>query len=211
MHAPPVLPSVTSIPNFGYRYHNPGFNGNYRHQRYSGLGYGYGYAMPYYYYPDDSAYGYEYMGNGSPELNSGPPPGANDNTLHIVVEQPPSRTYREPAPEEQAYAPPVEKPAPPEIKPGEPVVLVFRNGHQQQVTNYAIMGDALYVFDDGRKKIALADLDIPATVKANDERGVEFRMPPASKKKAAAPVPQSGSPEQKPSADTPPNVAAVMP
>ncbi len=64
-------------------------------------------------------------------------------------------------------------------------MLVFRNGKQQEVNSYAIMGDALYVFDQGRKKIALADLDIPATMKANDERGVEFRLPPATKKKAA--------------------------
>ena len=40
-------------------------------------------------------------------------------------------------------------------------MLVFRNGKQQEVTNYAIMGDSLYVFDQARKKIALADLDIP--------------------------------------------------
>ena len=43
--------------------------------------------------------------------------------------------------------------APPaEVKPGEPTVLVFRNGKQQEVTNYAIMGDSLYVFDQGAEE-----------------------------------------------------------
>ena len=35
------------------------------------------------------------------------------------------------------------------------------------------------------KKISLADLDVPATVKANDDRGMEFKVPaqkPAPKK-----------------------------
>ena len=90
------------------------------------------------------------------------------------------------APEQQAYAaPPSLPPDPPvEAKPGEPTVLVFRDGHQQEVTNYAIMGDTVYVFDKGHKKIALADLDVPATVKANDDRGLEFKVPapPAQKK-----------------------------
>ena len=103
------------------------------------------------------------------------------------------------------------------MKPGDPTVLVFRNGHQQEVTNYAIMGDSLYVFDQARKKIALADLDIPATVKANDDRGVEFNLPPSQKKSAT--VPQSTSPNSPPKPDStpdttttaPPNVAAVMP
>ena len=64
-----------------------------------------------------------------------------------------------------------------DLKPGEPTVLVFRDGHQQEVTNYAIMGDTLYVFDQAHKKIALADLDVPATVKANDDQGLEFKVP----------------------------------
>jgi len=106
------------------------------------------------------------------------------------------------------------------VKPGDPTVLVFRNGKQQEVTNYAIMGDSLYVFDQARKKIALADLDIPATVKANDDRGVEFNLPPSAAKKAVTTTaPQSTSPNSPPKPDStpdttttaPPNVAAVMP
>ena len=54
-----------------------------------------------------------------------------------------------------------------------------RDQHREEVTNYAIAGDAVWIFSaQGRKKIALSDLDLPATVKVNDDRGVEFRVPP---------------------------------
>ncbi len=57
-------------------------------------------------------------------------------------------------------------------------VLVFKDGRHSDVLNYAIVGDTLFDFDGGRThKILLADLDLPATRKANDERGVEFQVP----------------------------------
>jgi hypothetical protein len=66
----------------------------------------------------------------------------------------------------------------------EPVpatVLVFRNRRQQEVQNYAIVGQTLWAFSAGRtQKIPLADLDVPATEKANDDRGVAFRVPGAN-------------------------------
>lgn len=213
-HMPPPLPSVTSIPNYGYHYphYNNGYGHGYGHGRNGyGYGYGYAYAVPYYYVPDTSAYGYDYVGGGGggPDLYGGPPPGANDPTLHIIAEQPPSQPYPNDMSEAQVQ-PALPPQPPPDVKPGEPTLLVFRDGKHQSVTNYAIMGDDLYVFDQGRKKIALADLDIPATVKANDDRGVEFRLPPEAKKKVnTTATPQSATPEQK--SDNPPNVAAVMP
>jgi len=66
----------------------------------------------------------------------------------------------------------------------EPVVsqpstlLIFKDGHQQEISNYAIVGGTLYDLSDGRsKKVQLMDLDLSATVKQNDERGVEFQVP----------------------------------
>jgi hypothetical protein len=57
-------------------------------------------------------------------------------------------------------------------------VLVFKDGHHSDVLNYAIVGDTLFDFADGRtRKILLADLDLPATHKANDDRGVDFQIP----------------------------------
>jgi hypothetical protein len=69
-------------------------------------------------------------------------------------------------------------------KPEEPVatqpstVLVFKDGHRFEVLNYAVVGDTLFDFGAGRThKILLADLDLPATHKANDDRGVDFQIP----------------------------------
>ncbi len=62
--------------------------------------------------------------------------------------------------------------------PSAPTVLVFRDQHRQDIQNYAIVGQTLWSFSSGRtQKIPLADLDVAATEKANDDRGVTFRVP----------------------------------
>ncbi|MGD0569651.1 MAG: hypothetical protein ABSA78_14725 [Candidatus Sulfotelmatobacter sp.] len=59
-------------------------------------------------------------------------------------------------------------------------VLVFRDQHKQEVQNYAIVGQTLWVFAPERtQKIPLTELDLPATTKANDDRGVDFHVPGA--------------------------------
>ncbi len=56
--------------------------------------------------------------------------------------------------------------------------LVFRDQHVEEVHNYAIAGGTLWILNDkAAKKIPLARLDIPATVKMNDDRGVDFQVP----------------------------------
>ncbi len=55
---------------------------------------GWAYSIPYYYPVDNSAYGYDYVGDGGPDLYSGPPLGTYDPSLHIVAEQPPANPYR---------------------------------------------------------------------------------------------------------------------
>jgi hypothetical protein len=73
----------------------------------------------------------------------------------------------------------------PNIEPAqsqEPSVLVFQDGHRLEVQNYAIVGDVLYDFTPGHmRKIPLSQLDLPATVKANDDRGVDFTLPASVK------------------------------
>jgi hypothetical protein len=65
-----------------------------------------------------------------------------------------------------------------ESAPVPPTVLVFRDQHQQEVRNYAIVGQTLWNFASQRtQKIPLSDLDLVATTKANDERGLTFRVP----------------------------------
>jgi hypothetical protein len=69
--------------------------------------------------------------------------------------------------------------ADPAAVPEQPrTVLVFKDGHQLEVQNYAIVGRMLYDLTPGhRAKIALADLDVTATAKQNDDRGIDFQLP----------------------------------
>jgi hypothetical protein len=57
--------------------------------------------------------------------------------------------------------------------------LVFRDQHVEEVRNYAIADGTLWVLNDSEagKKIPLADLDLVATAKVNDDRGVDFQVP----------------------------------
>jgi hypothetical protein len=74
---------------------------------------------------------------------------------------------------------PAQSPAPPET-PQPPSVLVFKDGHKQEVTNYAIIGTNLFDLSSARRqKIPIADLDLTATQKANEEQGIEFKLPAA--------------------------------
>jgi hypothetical protein len=59
-------------------------------------------------------------------------------------------------------------------------VLIFRDQHRQEVGNYAIVGQTLWSFGPRTQKIPLADLDLAATTKANDDRGLTFHVPSAS-------------------------------
>lgn len=96
--------------------------------------------------------------------------------------------YREaPAPRYAApEGPLVNKPTAPAVAPEATVeaapqpatVLVYKDGHTKEVQNYAILGDTLFDFTGSRShKIQLADLDLSATRKTNDDRGIEFRIP----------------------------------
>jgi hypothetical protein len=69
-----------------------------------------------------------------------------------------------------------------EEKKGAPVlpstVLVFRDQHKEEIENYAIVGQTLYNFQPQHtEKIALSNLDLAATAKANDDRGMKFSLP----------------------------------
>jgi hypothetical protein len=73
-------------------------------------------------------------------------------------------------------APPSHQPE--RTNPAPATVLFFRDQHQQEVQNYAIVGQTLWNFSPQRtEKIPLAQLDLARTIKANEERGVDFRLP----------------------------------
>jgi hypothetical protein len=64
-----------------------------------------------------------------------------------------------------------------------PAVLVFRDGGREEVRDYAIIRGVMYAqadyWKDGywTKQIQLSALDLPATLEANQQRGVKFVLP----------------------------------
>ena len=57
-------------------------------------------------------------------------------------------------------------------------LLVYRDGHQMEVQNYAILGKTLWIFSDqSTRRVPLADLDLASTQRVNGERGVDFVAP----------------------------------
>lgn len=74
------------------------------------------------------------------------------------------------------------EPAPPAPPPPNPV-LVFRDGRKEVVRRYLIKGGFIYVrrnyWETGSpaKKIALSELNVPATIELNKQRGAKFELP----------------------------------
>jgi hypothetical protein len=66
-----------------------------------------------------------------------------------------------------------------------PAVLVFRDGHREEVSDYTIADGVLYTNDDyytngsWNRKIALSSLNLPETLQSNQARGVKFQLPTA--------------------------------
>jgi len=80
------------------------------------------------------------------------------------------------------------KPAAPAVLPAAALpsaVIVFRDGHQEQIAKYVIQGDILYTNSVGangaarERQIPLSQLDLPASLKASADRGAKFNLPSA--------------------------------
>lgn len=58
-------------------------------------------------------------------------------------------------------------------------ILIYKNGRPpEQIQNYLATRNTLTILDGGRRRIVpLDDLDIPATVRANRQTGVDFKLP----------------------------------
>jgi hypothetical protein len=67
-----------------------------------------------------------------------------------------------------------------------PAILVFRDGHREEVTGYTIADGVLYARADyytagsWNQKIELSSLNLPETIQSNRSRGVKFQLPTAS-------------------------------
>jgi hypothetical protein len=62
-------------------------------------------------------------------------------------------------------------------------VLVFRDGHKEEIRKYIIEGTTIYIrtnswsYGSWTRKIQVAELDVPATLELNQERGAKFSLP----------------------------------
>ena len=169
--------------------------------RYLGWGPGWGY-LPYQDYYDES--------NHEPAVKEVPP---RESDAQPAVERPPERVppslvlvrqgdqwvqvtgyIQSPIPTQSAQTETVKANSLPSLKPSgnetaapplelPPAVLVYRDGHEEEVKSYTIIGKTLYTsanyWTSGSwtRKVELADLDVPATLKLNQERGSKFSLP----------------------------------
>lgn len=107
--------------------------------------------------------------------NAGGPPASVEPAQTVTEERPESAGRRRMVRREPSAATP-----PPELPPA---VLVFRDGHQEEVKGYTIMGSTLYTSADywstgsWTRQIRIAQLNVPATLKLNQQRGVKFSLP----------------------------------
>lgn len=69
--------------------------------------------------------------------------------------------------------------AAPEPEQNSPAaVFIFKDGHKLEIQNFAIVGQTLFDFSSTPlRKIKLAELDLDATRKANDDLGNNLRLP----------------------------------
>jgi hypothetical protein len=62
-------------------------------------------------------------------------------------------------------------------------VLVFRDGRSQEIRKYVIAGGSVFIPSDywttgsWTQKIPIADVDVPETLKRNQQRGAKFALP----------------------------------
>lgn len=179
-HTPPPSSGHTATARIsGPRSEHRGF-----HRPFRGGGFIGGYGWPYYY--DDYAEPYE------PE----PAPAAQP-----VAAPAPVQAKTEPVPDpvllelrgnqwvkvdtftSAAPTAPVSAPAQAPAQQSAPAVLVYRDGHSEELSSYSIIGPVIYTKGDywssgnWTRKIQIADLDLPATFKQNQDRGVKFDLP----------------------------------
>ena len=148
------------------------------------------YGVPYFYsdYYDPNEMGYQ---TALPE----PPPPELQHAPQVKTEPVPDplllelhgshwvrvTNFEESSNQAVATESPAVQPAPAKALP--PATLVYRDGHTEEVSSYSIIGGSIYTkanyWTTGAwtRSIAIADLDIPATLKRNEERGVNFELP----------------------------------
>ena len=110
-------------------------------------------------------------------------PGPENYPPYPQTQYPDTQYPQQPYPQAQ-YPQPEQPPAiTPQMQyvPGsaDTVTLIFKDGRPpEQIQNYLATTKTLTVINGSRhREIPIADLDIPATIKANRETGVGFQLP----------------------------------
>jgi hypothetical protein len=165
----------TSLINFGQSacLLNPSYSGSlYCRQFYSGRP-GFGVEPVYPYWLPSMGYGTDQSATPAPEPEQDNQLAAQVGNLATEVEL----MREDQALRDSRGAPSVEPFMGAEEKPPT-TLLVYRDGHQVEVQDYAILGKTLWVFSDQMtRRVPLADLDLAATQRVNGERGVDFVSP----------------------------------
>ncbi|HSY03792.1 MAG TPA: hypothetical protein VK819_16635 [Acidobacteriaceae bacterium] len=171
-----ALPARSSIQAYRSGYRDRGrYRSPYR-SPYRGYGYPYGVGnswgvLPWDLgYPDFAGYGYDndYV---QPDMDASQQPVDSGQPLPDDDRPPYTDAPYGPAPY-AASAPVSDEPA---------LTLIFNDGHQQSIRNYALTSNYILVLDNapsGREqRIPLTDLNVPATEKAAQQAGLEFTPP----------------------------------
>jgi hypothetical protein len=165
-HWPIGTPNRPPVPSTGNRTHYPTVYA------------GYPWLVPYAYYGAPLAYGAPYADDGrdvenpaqQAEYGVEPPIDYSPEAPNTVA------AANAPSPFRPAYEAPVE---PPPVHAQPATTLIFKDGRPSaQVHNYALTGSTLYALDgESHQEIPLSEINIPATVEANQKAGVDFALP----------------------------------
>ena len=160
---------TTTTPNQPQNSQHPHRHNNSQYLPWSGA-----YGVPYYGYYDS---GNDVADDPPSDYNGGPTifDRRGPGTAPAPAPYPSRASSNGPQPESD-YDSAAQPEAPASDQPQ--TILVFKDGHQLEVSNYAIVGNTLFDLTAGhRQKISLADLDLTATAKQNDDRGIDFQLP----------------------------------
>lgn len=184
IHTYPVYPYAYAYPSYVYGYLpadmvDDSFNNYDNSQPEPQPDNGYANPQPDYGYPQpvpQPDYGYPQP---MPQPESGYP-----QPMPAYPQPAPQGAYAYPSapPGYEAYVP-QPMPAAPQMQyaPGSAttVILIYNDGRPpEQIQNYLATRSTLTVLDGGRRReIPLSDINIPATISANHQTGVDFQLP----------------------------------
>jgi len=145
---------------------------------------GIGWLGPSYLGPGYLGYPYDYGYDDSGYGNSGYDNSGYDNSAAPYY---PDQGYGQPPYEQDQPAPapayqlPTPPPSPAPIRQ-DAVTLVFKDGRPaEQIHNYILSNTKISIWDQHPHDVAIDQLDLAATEKANRDAGVDFHLPDAAR------------------------------